>query len=334
VRRAQATLSRANQVETPRVPDVPAGAMKAGAGRVSTAEHLAVLQRRAGNRSTVAWLGAVTASKIAAARPAAEISLQRVPSDEELQGLGKEIADLGKEAPTGGGNVWHFSDSKSTDLYVIGTIHAGVFPRMAKRKEIFNFLTTTGFDYVYKEISSNLTVDAKAIKQAFKTLDGPAPEESAESSVKTRDRIYKQRANQTLDISEKLDDIYGALANKNAATLGLETDESRKQIRKSYEQTSDTNRVEIRPEPDEINTMEQAVTSGNEQDVMSIHSGYLKKGVDPQDIEARNEQWANGVEPGGYHVGKKVLWIVGASHLAGLSLALTKKGWEGGPHPL
>jgi hypothetical protein len=80
--------------------------------------------------------------------------------------------------------------------------------------------------------------------------------------------------------------------------------------------------------------METFVTSGDEQKIMGLHASYLKQGIDPQDIEARNDQWIEGVAPGGYHVGETVLWIVGASHLAGLTLRLRKKGWTGEPQAI
>jgi hypothetical protein len=61
---------------------------------------------------------------------------------------------------------------------------------------------------------------------------------------------------------------------------------------------------------------------------MELHSGYLRQGIDIQDIESRNDVWTTGVAPGSYHPGKTVIWIVGASHLGGIQVDLAKNTWK------
>ena len=60
---------------------------------------------------------------------------------------------------------------------------------------------------------------------------------------------------------------------------------------------------------------------------MEVYAGHLKQGLDPQDAEARNQLWATGVVPGAYHPGQTVLWVVGASHVGGLTVELSNAGW-------
>jgi hypothetical protein len=68
------------------------------------------------------------------------------------------------------------------------------------------------------------------------------------------------------------------------------------------------------------------VTSGNEKKLMGIHGEHLLQGIDVQDIEERNRLWASDVDPGRYK-GQTVLWVVGVSHLGGLTIELGKLGW-------
>jgi hypothetical protein len=73
--------------------------------------------------------------------------------------------------------------------------------------------------------------------------------------------------------------------------------------------------------------VEEMVVSGNEKQLMTMHSKHLQKGIDVQDIEARNDQWTGNVAPENY-AGRTVLWVVGVSHLAGLMVDLRKHGWK------
>jgi len=69
------------------------------------------------------------------------------------------------------------------------------------------------------------------------------------------------------------------------------------------------------------------VTGGDERKLMEVYAGHLKQGLDPQDAEARNQRWAAGVVPGAYRPGQTVLWVVGASHVGGLTVELSNLGW-------
>jgi hypothetical protein len=73
--------------------------------------------------------------------------------------------------------------------------------------------------------------------------------------------------------------------------------------------------------------MEGYVTGGDERKLMEVYAGHLKKGLDPQDAEARNQAWATGVKHGFYYPGKTVIWVVGASHVGGLTVELSDLGW-------
>jgi hypothetical protein len=304
---------------------------------VPSANQLLDLQRRVGNRAAVSWLSSRTTQPTDLVRDASTAQqVQRLPTDEELIGRGNEIEDLSKTAPTSGGDIWHFTDSKSTELYIIGTMHGPLFRSMPTQKQerLFDFLTGTGFSKVYTEITSDLALNIPAMREAFQTLSAPEPPEGSPTREFAKRRILKRNASETLNLSDKLDDIYGALANKGAPTFGLETEKSRNEIRQSYAQSSIKNKEEQGLTASEEIDMETFVQAGDEKKIMGLHASKLKQGIDPQDIEARNDQWTEGVAPNAYHVGEKVLWIVGASHLGGLTLLLRQQGWTGAPHAI
>jgi hypothetical protein len=288
------------------------------------------LQRAAGNRATARWL------KDRTARPV-DPTVQRILSEPELRQRGADIQQIAGAAPQTSANLWKYTDHSNTELYVIGTVHGHAFAGLAKRKQIFDFLTGSKWDNVYGELASTDKIDIAGLKGAIESL--PEPPKPGEDNYEDKLRQYPKRtrgADNTITnrSAEGLDVVYGALATNNGTVMGLETQQSRDAIRAAYVQHSPLNKDETRLTPQEEAPMEGYVQQGNQPAYMATHAQYLTQGIDPQDIEGRNEQWAAGVVADGYHLGKRTLWIVGASHLAGLSIELRNKGWTVQQHNL
>ena len=93
---------------------------------------------------------------------------------------------------------------------------------------------------------------------------------------------------------------------------------------------SDERKQEMRRDRRIKSQVADMFTGGRQDQLMKAHSVHLLQGVDVQDIEERNRNWAQGITPEVY-AGKAVLWIVGASHLAGLTIELGKLGWKARP---
>jgi uncharacterized protein YbaP (TraB family) len=241
----------------------------------------------------------------------------------KIEERGNGIEELSKVAPKEGANLWKCNKEESGEtLYILGTMHGVKIYKLHKAKELVQFLSQNNFDKVYTEIAEEAKeLSAAELKENLTNFSIPEPTEG-NRVAKIRHGQKKQRAERSMDELGGLDEVYSMLASKGNGSLGLETEESRKNIRDGYAGT--LNEVETRYENYE--EVEQWITSGNEQKLMEHHSGYLKKGIDVQDIEARNDEWVANKKEG--ERGSNEIWIVGASHLGGLVSQLQSNGWN------
>jgi hypothetical protein len=209
-------------------------------------------------------------------------------------------------------------------------MHGRLLATMAKGKELVEFLATTTFDAVYTELAEGRAADPAALREAFATL--ARDDSTFHSKPHLAPRVAQAKKQEAADVlrhAGPLDEVYSALASKNKGSQALETEEIRKAVRQDYHETSPANREEQRY--DDYGEVEKWATAGNERKLMEEHVKHLRKGVDIQDIEARNQLWAKPATAGAHHPGQTVLWIVGVSHLAGLIVELGEGGWRAEP---
>lgn len=321
-------------------------------------------------------------------RRASSRVLQRF-GDEDVVKRGEEVGEIAETAPIEGANLWQLSGPDGASLYLLGTMHGKLLHKMSKVAGVLRWLHETKFDGVFAELErSAADIDAAAIVREAKDLADARAAQVQTSNTK----FVIKKSGKFLEEAGKLDDVYTALAAKGGPIAGLETQQTRDEVRESY-QSSKENKKERRygdtkelgvslfglPEsiepdqqdlaaelslasqgaldkfdefddamdyqrqvvanfPEEMKQnsrrdrramaqVEEMVVSGNEKQLMTMHSKHLQQGFDVQDIEARNEQWTGGVAPEDY-AGRTVLWVVGVSHLAGLMVNLRKQGWK------
>jgi hypothetical protein len=281
----------------------------AGARRPDTLER--VLSRAVRDRASLRRSGAAT--------------LSRVLDEEQLKARGHAITV--NPTPSRGANLWLFTNPKTnTKLYIVGTIHSSnVIRRMEQGLELLEFMTTSKFDAVYAEIEErfakplfNIQADVVNNLRDARKLRTKYPSKPQLSET----------ALMAIPGTLGLDNLLVAAATNWAGCSGLETHQDRKEVRDEYTAAAGKNTVENRL--DDYEAMEDYYAVGDEVRLNATHAEWLFEGKDLQDIESRNQRWVGSMSPD-YHPGQTVLWIVGVSHLGGLRVELSKRGWVASP---
>lgn len=314
---SKSTSETSRVAAPPRIGGIKSGQTPPSADDVLTSQHIV------GNRATTNLVSARRLRPL----PTTGYSIQRVLTPEEIIARGNAIAEMSKTAPTEGANLWKlYNETSKTTLYLLGTQHGNIFQYMLKARGLIQFLTDTQFDGVYSEIAEDgAKVTASELTSAIDTLHAPLPDESSATSVSKRDKAKRDVARNFLGGLGKLDGVYTTLASKGQQVIALETDETRAAIVGAYKAVGSHNANENHyAEPEKIEGM---VANGNEQALMGMHSNFLKKGIDVQQIEARNQEWVEKTTGGEFHPGQTIIWVVGASHLGGLINELKEHLW-------
>lgn len=265
-----------------------------------------------------------------ASRAAGAARLDRVLSEDEL--VARAHAIQSNPVPTAGANLWRFTNSETkTVLYIIGTIHSGtVITEMAQGVELLEFLQSTPFDAVYAELEERFS-GGKRFDIRVDVIDVLRRVAEMRAST-TNARVRDLRSTQMLSVvpNFKLDDLLVAAATNWKGCAGLETELDRAEVRAEYDAAGGANTTEHKLAKETYNTLESAVAAGNEAALNLPHVELLLEGKDLQDIESRNQRWVRSMGPK-YHPGQTVLWVVGVSHLAGLRVELSGRGWDAHP---
>ncbi len=220
-------------------------------------------------------------------------------------------------------------------IILLGTIHNSlVLQEMPQGPQLVQFLRGMKFSKVFTEIVTDIP-NAETLgnlETQFREKLGPEPDINADKKgwVAWKRQAQAQSMDHDLPIRKhKMDDIYKslALAGSESEPMALETDETRHIAAvKSWEDRGRTGVKEddIKMVPADQDLVMESIRTGNEKSHWKKYAEYLKRGIDIQDIEERNDQWMD-TDMSEYSKTEPTLWIVGASHLPGLILRFGEK---------
>jgi uncharacterized protein YbaP (TraB family) len=268
---------------------------------------------------------------------------------DDLALLGKEI-DLATATDAQAAlspHLWRLSLPSGAVIYVVGTVHSStMLVEMAKAQKempeskdqvgntpvarLLHFISTTEFSSVHTEIHAELP----ALEKIYPPLDLLSEPNRSSQKAQWAKYIKRMQNGDGLNV-EAMDDVLASLAirEKGDSYHALETEETRNAATlTNYKDAGGQEAVvpqgwEARLPNEANDDLIAAYRSGNEQGMWAIHAEALKKGLDPQGIEARNDQWVAKLEQEAakYDAKTPALWIVGASHIPGLLVRFRKQ---------
>ena len=285
-------------------------------------------------------------------------------TDEELKLRGARMAELGKDAPESGMNLWQVKDPKTgACVFLLGTEHGLHLSQMKQHPQLIEFLRSTPFTHVYSETTgrfddgnlSDVPLDvAQKLNEKVELetdLKQRFPQGQPESG---RPRIEYLRAAQKVDLASSqsgnidkagLDDAYVALAmtgreKEHAAKRDvLETPQTRElaaaqnvkdlgiDINNQHGKYAETI-TKVSRAGNEDSGPDTYVRDGNQKAIFLEQAKELLEGRDIANAEERNRQWTERLgKEGGIKEGAVELWIVGAAHLPGLLLRFEDLKW-------
>jgi hypothetical protein len=236
--------------------------------------------------------------------------------------------------------LWKVDRGALGPLYLLGTVHSKILPRVNHACETIRWLLRTTFASVHVELDDGqaAAVIPSVMRAAVNIRQGGrSPEEvlceayRILASSEKRDKVQHTHADSLLRMSGTnagLDSSYAAFAlhPQNVNPQSLETQQTRALAGNNADRL---NR--------QLQDMEEsAIASGSLQSICIARAGFasslgasaqgvnsLAQGIDMQDVEARNLQWLALPALSNANAGlMPSLWIVGSSHLPGLIVRL------------